>query len=156
MLTAVNKLVATWDPVIHLFAHLSFRKAPPPGRIFAYKIFGESRCRGGVFYRDLSGDINGIDENMEVGSGPGLDSRGRPESHSRFRFRAGPGPYPSWGAGAWPCTWGRPVRGGATGHGAGDHPERRAFIQAMSSPCRVGSKDSPSHHHSLVAKKPRL
>ena len=41
------KLAATWDPLISLFAHLSFRKAPPPGRIFAYKIFGKKDNRGG-------------------------------------------------------------------------------------------------------------
>jgi hypothetical protein len=71
------KLAATWDPLISLFAHLSFRKAPPPDRIFAYKIFGDSEDRGAVPGRDLPWGQNGIGENMEVGSGPGINYRGR-------------------------------------------------------------------------------
>jgi hypothetical protein len=80
---------------------------------------------------------------------------------SGFGPRAGSAPFGP-GAGARQVGWAlavqqRPVsKRWATGHVAGDHPERRAFIQAMSSPCIVGSKDSPSHHHGLAAKKPRF
>ena len=56
---------------------------------FCLKIFGESRCRGGVSAGILPGDKNGINENMEVGSGPGINYRGGRSPVSGFSSWAG-------------------------------------------------------------------
>jgi hypothetical protein len=60
-----------------------------PGRIFGFKIFGGKEDRGGVPGRDLPWGQNGIGENMEVGSGPGINYRGEGVPVSGFTPGAG-------------------------------------------------------------------
>jgi hypothetical protein len=67
-----------------------YRKAPPPARIFTYKIFRESRFRGGAPGRDLPRNKSGMENNFEMRSGWCIASRGDGVPVPGFRF-ADPG-----------------------------------------------------------------
>jgi hypothetical protein len=45
-----DKFAATWEPLISLFAHLSFRKSPPPGQDFCLYNFLGRVDAGGVYF----------------------------------------------------------------------------------------------------------